>query len=228
MRRGICIAVFNLILLSGFMGCHNESRHVDIISRDTLIEILADLHIADGALHVDQAAIPAQHVIRRNAYFDWVMHKHHITYQSFDTSFKFYLNDTERFSKMYDLVINRIKEKELENKRTPKEELIRKDSLKKDSINRVAIQKAAFKKDSIRQDSIKKINLKLAAIQRAQFKKDSILKVVQKRIATRKEAILNESLKRSLSQKDTIKKDTVKKKKVVPPFTKKKTPALVK
>lgn len=221
MKKGIFIAIFNLLLLSGFMGCHNESRHVEILSRDTLIEVLADLHISGSAVNVNQIGLPDQHAIRRNAYFDWVMHKHHITYQQFDTSFKYYLNETERFSKMYDLVILRIKEKALENKRTPKEELIRKDSIKKDSIQKAVIQKAVMKKDSIRTDSINKINLKMQAVQRAAFQKDSIRIVklkkaeikkaaAMKEAATKKESIMNEALKKSTSKKDTIKKDTVK------------------
>ena len=219
MKKGIFIAIFNLLLLSGFMGCHNESRHVEILSRDTLIEVLADLHISGSAVHINQVGTPDQTVIRRNAYFDWVMHKHHITYQQFDTSFKYYLNETERFSKMYDLVIARIKEKALENKRTPKEELVRKDSLKNDSIQKAVLQKAVMKKDSTRADSIKKVNLKLAAIQRVAFVKDSIRIVNMKKATLKKESILNEKLKRSISKNDTIKKDTVKRKKILNKLT---------
>ena len=229
MKKGILIAIFNLLLLSGFMGCHNGSRHVEILSPDSLIEVLADLHISESAFHLSQTGTGNQPQIRRNAYFEWVMKKHHITYKQFDTSFKYYLNDNERFSKMYDLVINKIKLKELENKRTPKEELVRKDSLKKDSLQRVVIQKAAQKKDSIRLDSIKKVTLKQEAIQKAQRKQDSIKNASQKKVAYKKEASMNESLKKSLSKSDPTKKDTVKKKKVVPPpVTIKKIPALMK
>lgn len=205
MKKGIFIAIFNLLLLSGFMGCHNESRHVEILSRDTLIEVLADLHISTSAVRINQAGTPDQNVIRRNAYFDYVMRKHHITYQQFDTSFKFYLNETERFTKMYDLVIARIKEKALENKRSPKEELVRKDSIKKDSIQKAILQKAVMKKDSIRADSIKKITTKAEAIQRALFVKDSIKIVNMKKASYKKEAAINEKLKKSIYKKDTIK-----------------------
>lgn len=215
MKKGIFIAIFNLLLLSGFMGCHNKSRHVEILSRDTLIEVLADLHIADGALRVNQTWTVEQNLIHRNAFFSWVMHKHHITYQQFDTSFKYYLNETELFSKMYDLVINRIKEKELENKRSPKEELIRKDSLMKDSLNKLTIQKALLKKDSIRLDSINKATIKMEAIQKAQIKKDSLKQALQKRAVSKKESALNESLKKSLTKKDSVKKDPPKRKKIL-------------
>ena len=229
MKKGILFAIFSLFLLLGFMGCRSRSQQVEILSRDSLIEVLADLHISESAFHLNQSGTPNQTLVRRNAYFDWVMKKHHITYQQFDTSFKYYLNDNERFSKMYDQVINKIKLKELENKRTPKEELARKDSLKKDSIQKVILQKAAFKKDSIRMDSIKKVNLKLEAIQKAQRKQDSIKNASQKKAAYKKEASINESLKKSLLNKaDSTKKDTTKKKKAVPPVTKKKAPALVK
>ena len=228
MKKGILIAIFMLLLLSGFMGCHRGSRQVEILSRDSLIEVLADLHISESAFHLNTMGTPNQNIIRRNAYFDWVMQKHHITYQQFDTSFKYYLNDNERFSKMYDLVINKIKLKELENKRTPKEELVRKDSLKKDSLQKVVIQKAAQRRDSIKMDSIKKVNLKQDAIQKAKLKQDSLKNANQKKVAYKKEASINESLKKSLSKSDSTKKDTVKKKKIVPPATKKKAPVLVK
>ena len=228
MKKGILIAIFNLLLLSGFMGCHNGSRHVEILSRDSLIEVLADLHISESAFRLNQTGIGNQVVVRRNAYFNWVLEKHHITYQQFDTSFKYYLNDNERFSKMYDLVINKIKLKELENKRTPKEEQVRRDSIKKDSLEKIVIQKAALKKDSIKIDSIKKVIATQEAIQKAQHKLDSIKTATQKKVAYNKEASINEKLKKSLLKSDTTKKDTVKKKKIAPPVIKRKAPALVK
>jgi len=228
MKKGILIAIFSLLLLTGFIGCHHGSRHVEILSRDSLIDVLVDLHISESAYHNNQTGSGNQTIIRRNAYFDWVIKKHHITYQEFDTSFKFYMTDIERFSKMYDLVINKIKLKELENKRTPKEELVRKDSIKKDSLQKMVIQKAAMRKDSIRIDSIKKISLKQEAIHKALRKADSIKNITQKKAAYNKEASINESLKRSLLRADTTKKDTVKKKKILPPVIKRKVPALVK
>ena len=229
MKKGILIAIFVLLLLSGFMGCHNGSRHVEILSRDSLIEVLADLHISESAFRLNQTGVGNQVIVRRNAYFNWVLEKHHITYQQFDTSFKFYLNDNERFSKMYDQVINKIKLRILDNKRTPKEELARRDSIKKDSLQKIVIQKATIRKDSIRMDSIKKVNVKLEAIQKAKAKQDSIKNASQKKAAYKKEASINESLKKSLLKADSTKKDTAKRKKVVPPpVIKKKVPALVK
>ena len=228
MKKGILIAIFSLLLLSGFIGCHHGSRHVEILSRDSLIDVLVDLHISESAYRMNQVGTGNQTIIRRNAYFDWVIKKHHITYQQFDTSFKYYLNDNERFSKMYDLVINKIKLKELENKRTPKEEQVRRDSIKKDSLQKVVIQKAAVRKDSIRIDSIKKVIAKQEVIQKAQRKADSIKNITQKKAAYNKEASINESLKRSLLKADTTKKDTAKKKKILPPVIKRKAPALVK
>lgn len=228
MKKGILIAIFSLLLLSGFIGCHNGSRHVEILSQDSLIDVLVDLHISESAYHLNQMGAGNQVIVRRNAYFDWVIKKHHITYQQFDTSFKYYLNDNERFSKMYDLVINKIKLKELENKRTPKEEQVRRDSIKKDSLEKIVIQKAALRKDSIRIDSIKKVIAKQEAIQKAQHKLDSIKTAAQKKVAYNKEASINEKLKKSLIKADTTKKDTVKKKKIVPPVIKRKAPALVK
>src|SRR5674476_208207 len=111
MKKGILIAIFSLFLVSGFIGCHNGSRHVEILSRDTLIDVLADLHISESAYRLNSSGPVLQNTIHRNAYCEWVMQKHHITFQQFDTSFKYYLNDNERFSKMYDQVINKIKQK---------------------------------------------------------------------------------------------------------------------
>ena len=216
MKKGILIAIFSLILLSGFIGCNHGSRHVEILSSDTLIDVLADLHIAQSAIHVNMIGNGDQIANRRDAYFQWVMRKHHITYQQFDTSYKYYITETERFSKMYDQVINKIKLKELENKRTPKEELVRKDSIRKDSIQKDIVRKATMKKDSIRMDSINKVAKKQMAIQRAQAVKDSIKLATQKKAEYKKENIINETLKKTLTKSDTTKKDTVKKKKPIP------------
>ncbi len=211
MKKSILIAIFSLLLLSGFMGCHNGSRHVEILSRDTLIDVLADLHIAETAYRLNLSEPALQNTVRRNAYFEWVMQKHHITYQQFDSSFRFYLNDNERFSKMYDQVINKIKQKELENKRTPKEELIRKDSIRIDSLQKAVLQKAAFKRDSIRIDSINKINLKQIAIQKETARKDSIKNAATKKASYKKEEMMNEALKKSLLKNDSVKNAVLKK-----------------
>jgi len=211
MKKGILIAIFSLFLVSGFIGCHNGSRHVEILSRDTLIDVLADLHISESAYRLNSSGPVLQNTIHRNAYCEWVMQKHHITFQQFDTSFKYYLNDNERFSKMYDQVINKIKQKELENKRTPKEELVRKDSIHKDSLQKVVLQKAAFKKDSIRIDSINKVNLKKISIQKEAARKDSIKNAATKKASYKKEEMMNESLKKSLSKNDSVKNAVLKK-----------------
>ena len=119
MKKGILFAVFCSLLLSGFMGCHKQSRQVELLSQDSLIEILADVHIAESALRTNVMGTPDQFNVRRNAYFQWVMKRHHTTYAQFDYSIKHYLENSDRFSKMYDEVISRIKQKELLNKSVP-------------------------------------------------------------------------------------------------------------
>ncbi len=119
MKKGILFAVFCSLLLLGFMGCHKKSQQVELLSRDSLIEILADAHIAESALRTNGGGTVDQFTARRNAYFEWVMKCHHTTYAQFDYSVKHYLENSDHFSKMYDEVINRIKQKELLNKSVP-------------------------------------------------------------------------------------------------------------
>ncbi len=120
MKKGILFAIFCGLLLSGlFMGCHNKSRQVELLSRDSIIEILADMHIAEGALRINPGGAPDQFNARRNAYFEWVVKQHHTSYAQFDYSVKHYMDNSERFSKLYDEVIRRINQKQLLNKRPP-------------------------------------------------------------------------------------------------------------
>lgn len=119
MKKGIFFAIFCSLLLLGFMGCNHKSQQTELLSRDKLIDLLADIHIAESALRTNSGGTPDQFNARRNAYFEWVMKEHHTTYAQFDYSIKHYLENSERFSKMYDEVISRIKQKEMLNKSVP-------------------------------------------------------------------------------------------------------------
>lgn len=143
MKRGILFAVFCSLLLLGFMGCHTRSQQVELLSRDSLVEILADVHIAESALRINVVGTADQFNARRNAYFEWVMKQHQTTYAQFDYSVKHYLENSDRFSKMYDEVINRIKQKELLNKSVPVKVKtpVKTPKQKIDSIKKVAPQK---------------------------------------------------------------------------------------
>jgi hypothetical protein len=143
MKKGILFAIFCSLLLLGFMGCHKKSQQVELLSRDSMIEILADVHIAESALRTNAGGTADQFNARRNAYFEWVMKYHHTSYAQFDFSVKHYLENSDRFSKMYDEVISRIKQKEMLNKsvpakaKTPVKPPIKTPKQKIDSIKKV-------------------------------------------------------------------------------------------
>ncbi len=98
-----------LILASAFLlSCKGGEDYVEapegIIPSDSMVGILVDFHLAEGALlDMQQRNRPtAQAGV---AYFQWIFEKHHINRKRMSEAMEFYSSHPRLYSKIYDQVL---------------------------------------------------------------------------------------------------------------------------
>lgn len=109
-------------------------KPVDLIPEDKMILVLTDVHLLEGAIgfNVPRPAsimpnimngeqirqIPAVTDQKAMPYYD-IFKKHGVTRLQFEESFRWYSMDTEKFTLMYDEVINELVRRQAEEQGTP-------------------------------------------------------------------------------------------------------------
>lgn len=88
----------NLIL--SFVSCNGHGSAP--ISKDDMISLLVDVHIAESTMRRQQA-IPIT-LIEKNRYYKSVLDKHGVTEAEFDSAVSWYGRNTEEFQEVYKAV----------------------------------------------------------------------------------------------------------------------------
>ena len=168
MRR--LLVLFFLFIFS--VGCKTGSTPEGIIPEDKMVNVLTDMHLADG---YTSSIIDTTLVITT---YKSLYKTYDIDSASFKKSLEFYAKDPIRLKAMYAQVAEKLgklekfeqKKEQIKIKKQQqrdkfvqdsiaKREKFKKDSLKRDSIKKVQLKKATLKKDSIKRDSVKKSRL---------------------------------------------------------------------
>lgn len=101
-----------LLLVSAFILQACEKKPVtipaDVLSRDTMIVVLADVHLAEALLQLQNLGRNDSTREIAVGYYKAVYDKHNITPEQFDRSFRFYVKQPEILTAMYDSVITRL------------------------------------------------------------------------------------------------------------------------
>jgi len=99
--------LLSIVLL--LFACKQEKKY--LIPQEEMINILVDIHIADGVLNT--VSFPYDNVqLRPENYYKNVLLKHKITRLEFDSALSQYTQDRELYIKMYDKVIEKLRTKE--------------------------------------------------------------------------------------------------------------------
>ncbi len=99
-------ALFGLILL---FSCKQKTTEIPegIISRDSMINIMVDIHLADAVLLNPMTQSKIGDIPSNNLYKS-VMDKYHIKKERFDKSMGFYSDNPVMLDSMYDGVIEKL------------------------------------------------------------------------------------------------------------------------
>lgn len=91
-----------------FFGCsNNNSIPKDLLSEDTLIQVIVDMHIADAIL-IEPSVQQKQMVINKNKFYNTILNKHSLTSEEFQKNLNFYSDNPEKFDKIYERVIEEL------------------------------------------------------------------------------------------------------------------------
>lgn len=100
-----------VLLMVLIIGCSDSDNKNAPIKEKEMIELLADIHFTDAMLirGVNQGSIKNKDTYQ---YYKFVMEKHNITPELFDSAYNYYCRDFKKFDKMYDKVITILKQRE--------------------------------------------------------------------------------------------------------------------
>ena len=93
-----------------------EAVPADLIARDSMIVILADIHIADAVADQKFGQDKPNRAFT-NAVQQRIYENHHITAPQFKTSYKYYESHPALMDKMYDQIITEISKREAQLKK---------------------------------------------------------------------------------------------------------------
>ncbi|MBO7495624.1 MAG: DUF4296 domain-containing protein [Salinivirgaceae bacterium] len=109
--------LLTLSVVSVAMSCTHEEGDRPEISRNELVEVLYDIHLADGYLSYSGSRIERDRDKIEGVY-GYVLSKHNITPRQFRNTMKYYSRHLEDYEKLYNKVIEKLTRYETENLNT--------------------------------------------------------------------------------------------------------------
>lgn len=103
--------ILTLLFLGWFYGCSPDSPPKGLLSEDKIVEVLVDIHMAEGMA----SSLPIPFDSSRKIYpilEKEVFLKHHLTDSSFMESFQYYLRDSKVMEEIYSRTIDSLAIKE--------------------------------------------------------------------------------------------------------------------
>jgi len=106
--------LFSIIV---FSSCSKKEISIPrgIISKQEMVSLLVDLHIAQAATSRNQMTDSARHQMKD--YTPFIFSSHQITKEQYDNSLAFYTKNPELLDEIYDQVINELSRKQSEIER---------------------------------------------------------------------------------------------------------------
>jgi hypothetical protein len=100
-----------MILLSVNCGGRGKEK---ILSEKQLIELLVDIHVADGIALDMNNKVDATYVLDSASLYQSIFNKHGVTRKQFDTSMVYYTARPKKFNEIYNQVLVEVKQLEEE------------------------------------------------------------------------------------------------------------------
>jgi hypothetical protein len=98
--------VLLLLVITGITSCKPSTDLKPQIPREIFVEILTDIHLADG-YYMMRANIPSSH-IQNNSLYTNIIKEHGYTRANFDSTLKYYTLNPKKFENIYDDVITQL------------------------------------------------------------------------------------------------------------------------
>jgi hypothetical protein len=110
-----------VLVLSLFFGCSKKQVEVpeDVIPRDTMIVVLAEIHLAEASIQVLNVEVKDSLRAVSFGFYHHIFSKHKITQELFKKSFDYYRSEPTYFHAMYDEVITHLSEEQAKYSNIP-------------------------------------------------------------------------------------------------------------
>ena len=106
------IVAFAYVLLLQSCSRKEESVPEEIISPDSMVVIMVDVHLAEAAANVNR--INDSQRFSAGELYPLIFKTHHIDSATFRKSFDYYLNHPDKFNRIYEQVIAELSKQESE------------------------------------------------------------------------------------------------------------------
>ncbi len=103
-----------------FLSCTNDGlqsvkKPSDLVSRETMANIMADMHMADAGLSANN--LTPDSIKRMNAgYYDFVLNKYQTSQESFEASFDYYLSIPMEMDTIYTFIVDELNKRETQSR----------------------------------------------------------------------------------------------------------------
>ncbi|HLG34325.1 MAG TPA: DUF4296 domain-containing protein [Bacteroidia bacterium] len=97
-----------------FQSCSHTEKNIpkEIISPDSMVAIMVDVHLAEAAANVNR--INDSQRFSAGELYPLIFKTHHIDSATFRKSFDYYLNHPDKFNRIYEQVIAELSKRESE------------------------------------------------------------------------------------------------------------------
>lgn len=112
-RRVLWTLAVPLFMILLTVNCGGRGKE-KILSEKQLIEVLVDIHVADGIALDMNNQLDASYVLDSASLYQSIFDKHGVTRKQFDTSMVFYTARPKRFNEIYNQVLVEVKQQEEE------------------------------------------------------------------------------------------------------------------
>ncbi|MGI8892979.1 MAG: DUF4296 domain-containing protein [Bacteroidia bacterium] len=112
MCKLISISILTLILT--LFSCSEQEVSIpdEIISREQMVQILAEMHIADASINYKSLGDTSR--LNSAIIYRQVLNKYSVSAEHYRESYQFYLDHPKLINKMYDEVINELSRRQSE------------------------------------------------------------------------------------------------------------------
>ncbi|MBR2194105.1 MAG: DUF4296 domain-containing protein [Salinivirgaceae bacterium] len=103
-----------VVLAFALQSCSRDDGARPEINKDELVDVLFDIHIADGYLSYTGSRIDRNRD-RIDGVYEYVLRKHNITPKQFSNTMKYYSRHADEYETLYNKVIEKLTKFETEN-----------------------------------------------------------------------------------------------------------------
>jgi len=124
--------LFLAIILLSLIACKPD-RPEGVLSEEKMIDVLVDMHLAEGVMSVSRVR-QQFHYQPARVFYDSIFNHQNITREQFNQSVHYYSKDVNQYDKIYDEVLERLNKMETRPREEQKKERIEKVKSKKRSL----------------------------------------------------------------------------------------------